>query len=244
MKNQKRYTDIMKTESKAGIATCNQTGIATCIPKDETIVLASSSPRRIEMFENHGMKPIIIKPQCDENLPENIGMEDAVMLLSLRKALEVERVLQEAAGTSGVPGDLFDKHPLIIAADTIVYHDKIIGKPTDRADAEAILMDLCADVHYVVTGVSILRAGCTQRRTFAEISEVHFTDYTREELQGYLDTDEPYDKAGAYAIQGTFEKYIDRVVGDYNNIVGFPWDRFIAELDRFYKLQVVKTVSK
>ncbi len=204
------------------------------------LVLASSSPRRIEMFEEHGIKPTIIKPQCDETLPDSIGMEDAVMLLSLRKALEVENILRKAAdspeGTSDVPADLYEKAPVIVAADTIVYHGKIIGKPTDRADAEAILMELSGNVHYVVTGVSILRAGCTQRRTFAEVSEVHFKTYTAAELQDYLDTDEPYDKAGAYAIQGTFEKYIECVTGDYNNIVGFPWNRFTAELEIFSKL--------
>ena len=190
------------------------------------IVLASSSPRRIEMFRAHGAEPIIIKPECEENLPAGIGMKDAVMLLSLRKALEVESLLRD--GRAGEPG-LFEKSPFIVAADTIVYHNKIIGKPLNRCHAESILEELNGTVHYVTTGVTILQAGRPLRRTFAEVSEVWFKRYSEAELSAYLDTDEPYDKAGAYAIQGAFGKYIDHIDGDYDNIVGFPWARFEKE---------------
>ena len=205
---------------------------------EKNLILASGSPRRIEMFKAHGFEPTIIKPNCDENLPEGIGMEDAVMLLSLRKALEVERLVLSGNVPDTASQALPGAGSMIVAADTIVYHNGIIGKPTDRADAERILTELAGDVHYVVTGVTLLQAGKPRRRTFAEISEVHFKPYTAAELQGYLDTDEPYDKAGAYAIQGTFKKYIDRVTGDYNNIVGFPWDRYLAELANFSKLKL------
>ena len=205
---------------------------------EKNLILASGSPRRIEMFKAHGFEPTIIKPNCDENLPEGIGMEDAVMLLSLRKALEVERLVLSGNVPDTASRALPGAGSMIVAADTIVYHNGIIGKPTDRTDAERILTELAGDVHYVVTGVTLLQAGKPRRRTFAEISEVHFKSYTAAELQGYLDTDEPYDKAGAYAIQGTFKKYIDRVTGDYNNIVGFPWDRYLKELANFSKLKL------
>lgn len=205
---------------------------------EKNLILASGSPRRIEMFKVHGFEPTIIKPNCDENLPEGIGMEDAVMLLSLRKALEVERLVLSGNVPDTASRALPGAGSMIVAADTIVYHNGIIGKPTDRADAERILTELAGDVHYVVTGVTLLQAGKPRRRTFAEISEVHFKSYTAAELQDYLDTDEPYDKAGAYAIQGTFKKYIDRVTGDYNNIVGFPWDRYLKELANFSKLKL------
>lgn len=205
---------------------------------EKNLILASGSPRRIEMFKAHGFEPTIIKPNCDEDLPEGIGMEDAVMLLSLRKALEVERLVLSGNVPDTASRALPGAGSMIVAADTIVYHNGIIGKPTDRADAERILTELAGDVHYVVTGVTLLQAGKPRRRTFAEISEVHFKSYTAAELQGYLDTDEPYDKAGAYAIQGTFKKYIDRVTGDYNNIVGFPWDRYLKELANFSKLKL------
>ena len=205
---------------------------------EKNLILASGSPRRIEMFKAHGFEPTIIKPNCDEDLPEGIGMEDAVMLLSLRKALEVERLVLSGNVPDTASQALPGAGSMIVAADTIVYHNGIIGKPTDRADAERILTELAGDVHYVVTGVTLLQAGKPRRRTFAEISEVHFKSYTAAELQGYLDTDEPYDKAGAYAIQGTFKKYIDRVTGDYNNIVGFPWDRYLKELANFSKLKL------
>lgn len=205
---------------------------------ENSLILASGSPRRIEMFKEHGFEPTIIKPECDENLPEGIGMEDAVMLLSLRKALEVERLVLSGDVPDTASPTLTGGSHMIVAADTIVYHEGIIGKPKDRADAERILTELAGDVHYVVTGVTLLQAGKPRRRTFAEISEVHFKPYTSAELQDYLDTPEPYDKAGAYAIQGTFKKYIDRVIGDYNNIVGFPWDRYLAELANFSKLKL------
>lgn len=198
----------------------------TITMKDEMIILGSSSPRRIEMMKKHGLDPIIIKPECEEDLPDGIGMEEAVMLLSLRKALWIERLLD---------GSFLEKSPFIIAADTVVYKDKIIGKPRDRNDAFDILSRLRADSHYVATGVTILRAGCTVRTTFCEVSRVFFKDYTDDELNAYLDTDEAYDKAGGYAIQGAFGKYIDRIEGDYDNIVGFPWTRIEQEFDNLLR---------
>ncbi len=202
------------------------------------IVLASSSPRRIEMMREHGVNPLVIKPQCEEDLPEGIGMKEAVMLLSLRKALEVENILKEGKFESiERSAEIIEKAPYIIASDTVVYYNHIIGKPENRDHARQILSELNGKVHYVTTGVTILQAGKPVRRSFAEVSEVHFKSYTCEELEAYLDTDEPYDKAGAYAIQGIFGKHIDHIVGDYNNIVGFPWNRVQAELENLINLK-------
>jgi len=151
-------------------------------------------------------------------------MCETAMFLALKKAQAVEA---EYFAEGGDPG------PIIIAADTIVYKDgEIMGKPEDAADGFRMLDKLRSDFHYVVTGVALLEAGMQNTRVFAEVTEVHFKDYTDEELHAYLATDEAYDKAGAYAIQGYFARYIDHFSGSYDNVIGFPWDRITEELEK------------
>lgn len=176
----------------------------------KTIILASSSPRRIEMMHKHGYDPIIMPADIDETLPENISAKDAVMFLALKKALYVE---QKAA-----PGSI------IIAADTVVYKDGILGKPENRSDAARMLRKIKNTSHQVATGVAILIAGESTRNVFYDITEVFCKDFNDDELSAYLDTDEPYDKAGAYAIQGIFAKHIDHWNGSFDTVVGFPWE--------------------
>lgn len=146
----------------------------------------------------------------DETLPKNISAKDAVMFLALKKALYVE---QKAA-----PGSI------IIAADTVVYKDGILGKPENRSDAARMLRKIKNTSHQVATGVAILIAGESTRNVFYDITEVFCKDFNDDELSAYLDTDEPYDKAGAYAIQGIFAKHIDHWNGSFNTVVGFPWE--------------------
>ena len=178
------------------------------------IILASSSPRRIEMMKRNGYNPEIRPSDIDETLPEGIGMKDAVMFLALKKALDVESrcTFPEDAGK------------LIIAADTVVYKDSILGKPLDRDDAFSMLTRIKNTSHQVATGVAIIEAGCANKQVFCDVTDVFCKDYTDVELNTYLDTDEPYDKAGAYAIQGLFGKYIDHYEGSFDTVVGFPWD--------------------
>ena len=176
----------------------------------KTIILASSSPRRIEMMHKHGYNPTIMPADIDETLPKNISAKDAVMFLALKKALYVE---QKAA-----PGSI------IIAADTVVYKDGILGKPENRSDAARMLRKIKNTSHQVATGVAILIASESTRNVFYDITEVFCKDFNDDELSAYLDTDEPYDKAGAYAIQGIFAKHIDHWNGSFNTVVGFPWE--------------------
>ncbi len=190
----------------------------------ENIILASSSPRRIEIMHQNGIYPTIMPADVDETIPQGAEMQDAVMYLALKKALFVEeKVLQSN-----------HNNPVIIAADTVVYKDKVIGKPKDRQDAYDILWDLKGEAHYVATGVCILQAGTSIRHCFYEITKVFFKDYTEKEINAYLDTPEPYDKAGAYAIQGTFGKYVDHIEGDLNNVIGFPWNRIEKEYNKIF----------
>lgn len=190
--------------------------------KDRTYILASGSPRRIEMMKKHGIFPIVHPAEIDENIPPEHGMCQTVMFLALKKAKAVEAEYLASDG----------KAPIIIAADTIVYKDEIMGKPEDREDAFRMISALRNDVHFVVTGCALVEAGMQNARVFAEITKVFVKDFSDEELNDYLDTDEPYDKAGAYAIQGIFSKHIDHIEGDYDNVVGFPWERIEKELTK------------
>ena len=187
------------------------------------IILASSSPRRIEMMKKNGFDPEIRPSDIDETLPDGIGMKDAVMFLALKKALDVESRCEFPE----------DEGKLIIAADTVVYKDEILGKPADRQDAWHMLTKIKNTSHYVATGVAIIEAGKANKKVFCDATKVFCKDFTDDELSAYLDTDEPYDKAGAYAIQGIFGKYIDHYEGSFDTVVGFPWELIEKELKAF-----------
>lgn len=197
--------------------------------KSKTYILASASPRRIEMMRSRGIDPIIHPANIEENIPPEHGMCQTVMFLALKKAkaVEAEYLKETKASCASAAGD----PPIIIAADTIVYKDQIMGKPRDRADAHRMLSSLAGDKHYVVTGCALIEAGMQNARVFAEVTEVFVEPLSEEELAAYIDTDEPYDKAGGYAIQGLFAKHIARIEGDYDNVVGFPWARIEKELE-------------
>ncbi len=188
--------------------------------ENKNYILASGSPRRIDIIKKHGINPTIIPAQIKENIPPIKGMKETVMFLALKKAKSVE-----ALGSNKIP-----KGSIIIAADTIVYKDKIMGKPSDKNDGFRMLSELRNTHHYVATGVALVESENQNARVFAEITKVYFKDYTDEELLEYLNSDEAYDKAGGYAIQGHFAKYIDKIEGDYDNVVGFPWNRIENEL--------------
>ena len=186
------------------------------------IVLASASPRRIEMLKKHGYDPVIFPSDIEENTPLYDGGRQTCEFLALKKALNVEGKLDEK---------LKNSHPYIIAADTVVYKDKVIGKPCDRKDAEDILMSLEGSSHQVITGVAIIKAGTEKRTVFSCTTDVFFRSYRLEDLDEYLSGDEPYDKAGAYAIQGYFGRYIEKYDGSLNNVIGFPLEEILAEIE-------------
>ena len=189
------------------------------------IILASSSPRRIEMLRSNGIEPIIIPSDVEEALPLEVSMEQSVMYLSLKKALNVEKFY--------LPEVINQSQPtVIIAADTIVFKNGIIGKPTNWNDAENTLKLLRNSNHFVATGVAFVSPSTEKRTVFCDITEVYFKDYSNEEIISYLNSEEPWDKAGSYAIQGDWGKYVSRIVGSYDNVIGFPWDRIKTELTK------------
>ena len=176
------------------------------------IILASKSPRRSELLKQIGMDFTVLVSDADENIEEN-SPKDYVMSLSKIKATAVYEELKEKEDI------------LIIGADTVVVHnDRILGKPKDREDAIATLKSLSGQVHEVMTGVTLIDVteGNVSYYTFYEATKVHMFSMTEEEIISYVASGEPDDKAGSYAIQGLGAKFIEKIDGDYNNVVGLP----------------------
>lgn len=169
------------------------------------LVLASKSPRRSEILKNAGIDFTVRVADADETIPEGTKPEDAVVFLAARKALAVERADDET----------------VLGADTIVVlDDKILGKPKDKEDAYNMIKSLSGRVHSVFTGVCAVGNGVSL--TFAEETKVEFYPLSEDEINEYINTNEPYDKAGAYGIQGLASKFIRGIQGDYFNVVGLP----------------------
>lgn len=181
-------------------------------------ILASGSPRRRELLEMLGVPDLTIRPaKGPERATPGAGPEQTVRELSLHKAQEVAQTC--------APEDI------IIAADTIVYLDgAILGKPRDHDDAVRMLTALSGREHIVYTGVAVLRGG--ELRQAAERTAVRFRPLTSGEIERYIATGEPMDKAGAYGIQGKCAIFVDKIDGDYNNVVGLPVAAIYRELKK------------
>ena len=184
--------------------------------KQTKIILASGSPRRKELLEQMDLDFVIRVSDCDEQIDET-APEQVVHELSRRKAEAVEAVVK-----AEMPGE----DTLIIGADTIVAkEDHIFGKPRTHDEAFAMIEDLQGGWHSVFTGVTVIcmdASGGRAEETFVEETKVHVIPMREEEIRTYIETKEPYDKAGGYAIQGRFGRFIDRIEGDYANVVGLP----------------------
>lgn len=181
------------------------------------IVLASGSPRRRELLHLGGLRDFTVAPtDADETVPEGTPPGEMVRLLSRRKA--------EAARAAA--------RDIVIAADTIVWLDgRALGKPADGEDAVRMLTELSGRRHTVWTGVTLRRG--LEYLTECEATEVWFRTLEPAEIRAYVRTGEPMDKAGAYAIQGTACSFVERIEGDYTNVIGLPMARLAAMLRRF-----------
>lgn len=190
------------------------------------VILASGSPRRKELLTQAGIEFSIITSDADET-PTKTVPEEIVMELSKRKAEDVyDRVIKEGIFKEG-------EDNFIIAADTLVFFGQDrMGKPKDKEDAVRMLKELSDNVHDVITGVTILHPvdGELRTATFFEKTKVSVYKLSDEEIEAYVATGEPMDKAGAYAIQGYFGKYIKKIEGEYANVVGLPIARVYHEL--------------
>ncbi len=173
------------------------------------IILASASPRRRELMATAGIPCTVMSTDADESLPEGIAPQRAVEILSRRKA---------EAAIAAVPAD---PDNIIIAADTVVYAGgRILGKPKDKDEARAMLRLYSGTAHSVFTGVTVARGG----RMITDHVEtlVCFRPLTEGEIEGYISSIHPYDKAGGYGIQGPAAMFVSRIEGDYFNVVGLP----------------------
>ena len=189
--------------------------------KDHEVILASGSPRRIQMLQEAGADPRIIKPQCEEILHMPLEPQQIVMSLALKKGQWVENKLAEENDPS------LNSPSLLIASDTIVYYDRVMGKPQDEEDAFRMLSELRNRPHSVFSGVYLNFVNAGRKLLFFDETKVFVKDCSDSWLREYISTGEPMDKAGGYAIQGLFGPMIDHIEGHYDNVVGLPLDKIL-----------------
>ena len=184
----------------------------------DKIILASQSPRRKQLLEWAEITFNIIVSETDESFPPDLSFEEAAIHIARNKALAVEQ-----RNTEGLP---------VLAADTIVVCEgEILGKPVDREDAIRMLKKLSGKLHQVITGVTILYGN--REISFADSTSVLFHTLTDEQVSYYVDQYQPYDKAGAYAIQEWIGVTgIKSINGDFYNVMGLPVSRVIQALNQ------------
>jgi septum formation protein len=184
----------------------------------QKILLASQSPRRQQLLRDSGFQVDIVKIDVEEDFHADLKKEQIPMYLAEKKNKAYVFPLLE--------------HEILVTADTVVWlENKVLNKPADKQDASRMLEELSGNVHTVYTGVSARTKD--KYITFYESSEVYFNELTPEMIDYYLSNYMPLDKAGAYGIQ-EFIGYIgiQKIVGCYYNIMGFPVSRFIKEIDK------------
>ena len=181
------------------------------------LILASTSPRRAQILRDAGLAFSIISSAVDETPIPGEAPGELVLRLANAKA---ELVAARSVGPA-----------IVVAADTVVVLEgQIFGKPRSTDDARHMLERLSGRTHSVVTAVSLIRLPDVEQRAFVETTLVHFDRLSANEITRYLATEEPHDKAGAYAIQGRAGRYIPRIEGCYYNVVGLPLARLLSEL--------------
>jgi len=190
-----------------------------CRLQGKKIILASQSPRRIELLRGVGLKFEIVPAQVDENVKDGDHIIDAARHYAREKAHHVA-----------------DRHSadLIIAADTlVVLGNEIFAKPKNRVEAGKMLRQLSGATHSVITGLSLLTPA--SEILDHEETRVTFWDISKREIDAYLNTPEPFDKAGAYGIQGYAALFIRKIEGSYFNVMGFPLSKFYQHLRTLFK---------
>ena len=197
------------------------------------IILASASPRRKELLEQIGLEFEICPAKGEEVITKTIPHE-VVMELSKQKAEEVAAMVvgfQKENQDITTPSDI-----LVIGADTVVaYEGNILGKPKDEEDAKRMLTLLSGNTHSVFTGVTLVlidKSGRVGELVFYEKTDVTMHAMTEAEIERYVASGEPMDKAGSYGIQGKCAIYVEKITGDYNNVVGLPIARIYRELKK------------
>ncbi|MGN8646535.1 Maf family protein [Gracilibacillus sp. HCP3S3_G5_1] len=181
------------------------------------LILASSSPRRQELLQQVHISYTIRKPNVDESQITETNPEEKVKQLAMLKGRQVP---------------IQDKDEVILSADTVVsFQQNIFEKPADKQAAYKMIEAMSGKKHEVFTGVMLRSA--EKEVVFVESTTVEFWPLTEEEIISYIETDEPYDKAGGYGIQNVGAMFVKGIVGDYYNVVGLPISRVVRELNKF-----------
>ena len=183
------------------------------------IILASASPRRKELLEIIGLKFEVEPSDYEEEIRPGLSPDETARAISLEKA----RAVASRHGNT-----------IVIAADTfIVFRGKIMGKPGTEAEARKMLVRLRGKPHSVITGFTILDTARNKVLTKSVETVVHIKNLPREEIESYIKSGEPLDKAGAYAIQGLGSVIVERIEGDYFNVIGLPLSALAEGLKEF-----------
>lgn len=182
----------------------------------EKLILASNSPRRKEIFTLLGLKFEVAVSNNEPPISESLGAEKSAFLSAKAKA-----------------EDIFNKYPdaTVVGADTVVAaNDKLLGKPRSEQEAVNMLRALSGKKHEVITAVYVCSP--TKQKGFTAKTQVEFYELSDEEIEAYVKSGEPMDKAGAYGIQGKALRFVKGICGDYYNVVGFPAAEFVRFLER------------
>ncbi len=184
---------------------------------NKKIILASASPRRRELLSVIADDFSVFPSSAEEIVPKGTKNKQVAEILAMLKAKDVAQ---------------FHKDAIIIGADTcVIVEDEILGKPENKADAYRMMKMLSGKTHSVITGCYII---CDNRTvSFSVETRVEFYDLTEDEIENYINSSEPYDKAGAYGIQGKASLFVKGIEGDYFNVVGLPISRLYNELKKY-----------
>jgi septum formation protein len=184
-----------------------------------TLILASASPRRLELLRQTGMEFEVIPSEAEEIHNEQLTAAELSQINAYRKARSISKKFPDA---------------LVIGMDTLVaLGTKLFGKPTDRKDAQRMLEELQGRAHEVVTGVCMIHLRSHRQKVFAERTQVTFRSLTSAEISHYHSKINPLDKAGAYAIQEHGDDLVRHISGSFSNVVGLPLERLSEELAHF-----------
>jgi septum formation protein len=189
------------------------------LPQEREIVLASSSPRRKELLEKIGLKFSIAASEFGEDLEQGLPVEELVKVISLGKAREAAKK---------------QRGSIVIAADTVgVIGREILGKPKDAEEARKMLTRLQGKSHRVITGYTVLDSRTNKAICNSVETRVYLKKLNTEEIESYVASGEPLDKAGAYAIQGLGAMIVEKIEGDYYNVMGLPLSSLVESLKDF-----------
>lgn len=180
------------------------------------LILASQSPRRSELLREMGLEFTVDIVKVSEIIDENLNLDDAIVAVAQTKA-EAVATLPKYSNSKGV---------LILSADTVVVlGNRVLGKPIDAAQAKEFLSLLSGNEHRVITGVCVYELDKRRAWTDSDTTWIRFRNLSEKDIQNYIATQEPFDKAGGYAIQGGAKDFVAERRGSWSNVVGLPVEK-------------------